>query len=422
MPTTRTANQAAAPNTPLIARNVRQRQIQRHFRRPVFRVIGIFILFALIYILLFRAKRERDVHPPGYVEGQHILRIVAVGDLHGDYKNALAVLKMSDVVDENGNWTGKVDYFVQTGDIVDRGLDTIKIYTWFEQLRQQARNAGGNVFSHLGNHEYMNVLGDWRYVPGAEIATFGSVAKRQAALSTGAIGAAWATNYTAVSRIPLHPSSGRPNSDFIPSSTPSPLSHAALSFMHGGLSPIFAASYGSPYPSRINTIGASLLRKCQRRQPPPSPHPPAPYAGLPPSAAQEESEFYSADGPVWYRGWAERDEELICPAAEALAKQIGVKRLIMGHTPDFNRIVSRCHGKVIIIDTGISVAYGGRLSALSITYSLTPISGSANFTTTQAKKGKGVGKWKEQEVVKAIYPDEEVQMVVEERIVTGDFW
>lgn len=174
-------------------------------------------------------------------------------------------------------------------------------------------------------------------MPGAEIATFGSVAQRQAALSTGAIGAAWAANYTAVSRIPLHPSSGKPNSDFTPSSTSSPLSHAALSFMHGGLSPVFAASYGTPYPSRINTIGASLLRKCQRRQPLPSPHPPAPYAGLPPDATPEESAFYSADGPVWYRGWAERDDEaLMCPAAEALAKQIGVKRLIMGHTPDFN--------------------------------------------------------------------------------------
>jgi hypothetical protein len=47
-------------------------------------------------------------------------RIVAVGDLHGDYPNALKVLKMTDVVDDDGNWTGKVDWFVQTGDIIDR--------------------------------------------------------------------------------------------------------------------------------------------------------------------------------------------------------------------------------------------------------------------------------------------------------------
>ena len=56
----------------------------------------------------------------GYVEGQFERRIVAVGDLHGDYPNALKVLQMSNVVDAQGNWTGDVDIFVQTGDIIDR--------------------------------------------------------------------------------------------------------------------------------------------------------------------------------------------------------------------------------------------------------------------------------------------------------------
>lgn len=47
-------------------------------------------------------------------------RIVAVGDLHGDSGNALKVLQMAGVVDEHGTWTGDVDFFVQTGDIIDR--------------------------------------------------------------------------------------------------------------------------------------------------------------------------------------------------------------------------------------------------------------------------------------------------------------
>ena len=47
-------------------------------------------------------------------------RIVAVGDLHGDMPNALKVLQLGGVVDEYGNWTGDVDYLVQTGDIIDR--------------------------------------------------------------------------------------------------------------------------------------------------------------------------------------------------------------------------------------------------------------------------------------------------------------
>jgi len=46
--------------------------------------------------------------------------IVAVGDLHGDMPNARRVFKFAGVVDDHGDWTGNVDYLVQTGDIIDR--------------------------------------------------------------------------------------------------------------------------------------------------------------------------------------------------------------------------------------------------------------------------------------------------------------
>ena len=46
--------------------------------------------------------------------------IVAVGDLHGDYKNTWDVLRMAGVIDARGHWSGDVDVLVQTGDIIDR--------------------------------------------------------------------------------------------------------------------------------------------------------------------------------------------------------------------------------------------------------------------------------------------------------------
>ena len=74
--------------------------------------------------------------------------------------------------------------------------------------------------------------------------------------------------------------------------------------------------------------------------------------------------------------------------------------------------MSRCNGKIIIIDTGeslfripdfhvrlkvdlqgISHAYGGALSALSIEYSLVPVA------------RDGVEKWVEKEIVRALYAD-----------------
>jgi hypothetical protein len=111
-------------------------------------------------------------------------------------------------------------------------------------------------------------------------------------LSTGRIGRSWASNYTTASRLPLHPSLGPPNTPYPPVSSHfqkegeigeytthgDPMSHAALSFVHGGLSPTYPDL--SPFPTRINALSNSLLAKLQQRRQP-SPHPPYPYPGLP---------------------------------------------------------------------------------------------------------------------------------------------
>ena len=40
-----------------------------------------------------------------------------------------------------------------------RGDDTIPLFFWMDKLRSQAAAVGGTVLSHLGNHEWMNVIG-----------------------------------------------------------------------------------------------------------------------------------------------------------------------------------------------------------------------------------------------------------------------
>ncbi|KAK1231567.1 hypothetical protein PQX77_005301 [Marasmius sp. AFHP31] len=350
--------------------------------------------------------------------------IVAVGDLHGDFPNAMRVLQFSGVVDDYGNWTGNVDFFVQTGDIIDRGDDTIKLFALMDKLREQAPRTGGVVMSHLGNHEWMNAIGDWRYVYPSEIETFGSTAARQKMLATGRIGRSWAANYTVASRLPLHPSLGEPNTPYPPphlftkdedeeqeEEESTPLSHSAISFVHGGLSPTYGQL--TPFPTKINELGTTLLRKLQRRVQPP-PHPPNPYPGLPPSTTAEEAALYDANGPLWYRGWALDTDEKVCHDVEEVLKKTGTRRMVMGHTPDFHNIVSRCDGKIIIIDTGISHAYGGALSALSIHYTLTPLE-------KNDEDEDGGQRWIEKEVVSALYVDRQEIITVDEREVVGDF-
>jgi len=46
--------------------------------------------------------------------------------------------------------------------------------------------------------------------------------------------------------------------------------------------------------------------------------------------------MYDTNGPVWYRGWAFDDEEKVCAQVESVLARTGTRRMIMGHTPDFN--------------------------------------------------------------------------------------
>ncbi|KEP51008.1 serine-threonine protein phosphatase [Rhizoctonia solani 123E] len=371
--------------------------------------LSVLSLYALLHLPSSTPEPSPQAPLPN---GQFTRRIVAIGDLHGDLVNMKKVLSMAGVINEDGNWSRNVDFLVQTGDMVDRGDDTLEMYALMDKLREQALHAGGQVLSHLGNHEVMNSIGDWRYVYPSEIATFGSVSDRQQMISSGWVGKSWRANYTITSRLPLHPSLGPPNTDYNPKTPPNPLSHAALSFVHGGLSPTY--SNLTPYPSAINALGKSLLRRLQDRVQPP-PHPPNPYPGLPDSSTQAEHELYGADGPLWYRGWATEPDSFVCPAVEGVLAKTGVRRLIMGHTPDFERQVSRCDGKIIIIDTGISKAYGGVLSALSITYTLTPHTPSRFLAASNERA------WTEHEVIKAIYPDKAEVFVDSKREIRGSW-
>ena len=161
-------------------------------------------------------------------------------------------------------------------------------------------------------------------------------------LAHGALGKSWAANYTSTARVPLHPSLGSSNTDHDPASS-SPLSHAAISFVHGGLAP----TYGdlTPFPSRINTLASSLLKKLQNQDPLPKPHPPHAYPGFPAGVTRDEAGVLGTDGPLWYRGWALDDEAAVCAAVDGVLEQTGTRRMVMGHTPDFEV----CDGTLVCV-------------------------------------------------------------------------
>ncbi|KAI4305391.1 hypothetical protein L6164_028761 [Bauhinia variegata] len=104
-------------------------------------------------------------NPPTFVSAPG-RKIIAVGDLHGDLRKARSALHMAGVLsfDDQNLWTGGETVLIQLGDILDRGEDEIAILSLLRSLDIQAKMKGGAVFQVNGNHETMNVEGDFRYV------------------------------------------------------------------------------------------------------------------------------------------------------------------------------------------------------------------------------------------------------------------
>ena len=89
--------------------------------------------------------------PPG--------RIVAVGDVHGDYEAMQHTLRVARLIDDEDRWTGGTTTLVQLGDILDRGVREHECWDLLQKLKAEAPASGGLVVGLLGNHEVLNVMG-----------------------------------------------------------------------------------------------------------------------------------------------------------------------------------------------------------------------------------------------------------------------
>ena len=293
-------------------------------------------------------------------------RIVAVGDLHGDYEAWIDIAKAARLVGPNLRWTGGKTVLVQTGDITDRGPDSLKIIRHLQQLQRQARAAGGSVIVLLGNHEAMQVTGDLRYVHPGEYAAFADrqserrrdqayeankaaietyFRTKDASLSPAAIKAMW------IAETPLgkveHNTAWGPNGDLgkWAATLPAIAKVGSTLFAHGGIS----ANYALVPLNEVNRRAKEAIQ-----------------SGTSDRAAIINDEF----GPLWYRGLVTGTGAGGRPtAANELAvalKAFGAKRLVIGHTPSSRGVIIDFDGALVRIDTGISRVYGGVLGWIEI--------------------------------------------------------
>jgi predicted MPP superfamily phosphohydrolase len=312
-------------------------------------------------------------------------RIVAIGDLHGDFHAWRDIAQAARLIDGQGRWIGGSSVLVQTGDVVDRGPDSLKIIEDLMRLQREAKRAGGRVVALVGNHEAMNVTGDLRYVDPGEYAAFAdhkSERRRENFYESNraAIEAEYRTQNPKLTReeikqawmaaTPLgsleHQAAWHPKGKIGRwiVTNPGVLQLGDTLFVHGGLS----MAYASMSIAEINQRIAMALRNLEI---------------VPTSIINDER------GPLWYRGLVSRQPEAQASSAEPAREQAapaapvpqplsidqelkavlgfyGARRIVIGHTPLLSGIAIVQDGQLVRIDTGISRYYGGKLSYLEI--------------------------------------------------------
>ena len=289
----------------------------------------------------------------GQSEWTGVERVVAVGDVHGDYAAFVAVLRSAGVIDQKERWTGGKMHLVQTGDVLDRGADSKKVMDLLMNLEKQAAKAGGQVHALIGNHEAMNLLGDLRYTTPGEFAAFRTSnsedvraafwqqeVQSQPSPPNDAARKKWETEH------PLGWFEHR--MEFSPKGKYGKWirSHNAVVkindavYLHGGISP----RYATMTVAQINDLVAAEL--------------------LDVSKIKDASPVTAEDGPLWYRGMAEDDNPAAAANLDQVLKTNGIKRVVIGHTPTAGAVIPRFDGKVILIDVGLSAYYGSHRACL----------------------------------------------------------
>lgn len=78
--------------------------------------------------------------------------LFAVGDVHGDVERLAKLLAAVHLAD-GATWTGGRSVLVITGDMVDKGAQSVAVLRLLSALRTSAPKAGGEVLVLAGNHE-----------------------------------------------------------------------------------------------------------------------------------------------------------------------------------------------------------------------------------------------------------------------------
>jgi 3',5'-cyclic AMP phosphodiesterase CpdA len=345
-------------------------------------------------------------------------RIVAIGDIHGDYKAFKGILEATRLIDSSGAWSGGTAVLVQTGDYFDRGPDIKKLLDFLRALESSAAPSGGSVHILLGNHDAMNLLGEVRDVnPAAYDAFAGSDAEKRRDRAFRDYIAIGDARERALGSRP-EPYREKDREKWLSAHRTGYIEYQAAMqadgeygrwlrqrqavlqidgtiFLHAGINPAtppsslddinrtlsseirkfdtarkYMADRGLivPYFSLEETVEAARVEAAGLRggqvTAPDRHHIDVINTVL----AMGTSPLLASEGPLWFRGFDTWTEDEGRPLMQALLSRYRAQRFVTAHSiQKTGRISSRFSGHEFLIDTAMSSVYkGGRASALEI--------------------------------------------------------
>lgn len=229
-------------------------------------------------------------------------KFLSISDFDGHIEAFTMILRGEGIIDEDFNWIYGNGHLIISGDIFDRGFHITECMWLLYKLEAEALAQAGKVHLVIGNHEMFNLKDDWRYV---EVKYFNNahlMGKRMIDLyaQDTELGR-WLRSKNIIERI------------------------GKYAFMHGGISPEVAAlnlSFNQMnHFGRLEMNGNCVSNLCET--------------------------ITGGDGLYWYRGMA--DEELSQQQVDNFVSNLGVERIIIGHTKGAT-VRSLYNGRVLAID------------------------------------------------------------------------
>ena len=270
----------------------------------------------------------------------NVKKIAALSDIHGQYDLAVTILRNNKIIDKQLNWNFGKGHLVIVGDVFDRGGKVNEMLWLIYKLEKQAKNKGGKVHYLLGNHEYLILHQDFRYI-NEKYKTSSKLLNLEydKLYSNKTVLGRWLRSKPTIVQI---------NNDV---------------FVHGGVSQDFLSQIDFNIDTINQIMRASIERSKQEMK-----------------STNFYNLYYGKKGLIWYRGYF--NDNLEDSEISDILQQLSSEHIVVGHCSN-EEVVQLFNNKIYGVDSSIK---NGKYGEILIIKNNRYYRGDLNGKKTEFKK------------------------------------